>query len=79
MGQCFTYPRRNWVFKGVYQLGYKTSRKVKNTTLFRYKMCGVPLCKPSKNECWEWASKKKQSLFNIAGYVMLHHLKHLVK
>ena len=54
--------------------GYKKSRKVKNTRPFRCKICGVPFCKTSQNECWYlhiWMSLQKNSLRTVSW--LIHH------
>ena len=35
------------------QHGYKIPKNVKNATSFRCKACRVPICKPTKSECWD--------------------------
>ena len=36
-----------------FQHGYEKPKKVKNTVSFRCEACWVPICKPTKSECWD--------------------------
>ena len=35
------------------QHGFKEPRRANKTTSFRCKLCQVPICRPSKSECWD--------------------------
>ena len=34
------------------QHGYQKPREGKNTTTFKCKACKIPICRPSKSQCW---------------------------